>query len=272
MVKMSRGKKTIWPVYRFFLVVILLTINFGVAYGWSHQGHRVIGHVAEFNLVSESKKIIVEEFNIKNLANVANWADKVRKRRKHERPWHYNNIKENELTYVVARDCPDKNCVIEKIKEFHRVLKNKKNSFSKRKEALKYLVHFVGDIHQPLHLGNRKDRGGNTIHLHYLGRKVNLHHLWDGGLIDWKKESLSKYANNLNNKLIKTEKLEWLDTNVNDWANESRLIALKYAYPLDSEGLSKAYIVRGREILDQRMIQAGVRLADLLNQIFETKE
>ena len=105
-----------------------------------------------------------------------------------------------------------------------------------------------------------------------LGRKVNLHYLWDGGLINWQKESLSKYAEHLNNKLIKTEKLEWLDTNVNDWANESRLLALKHAYPLDSKGLSKAYIKRGREILDQRIVQAGVRLADLLNQILKTKE
>jgi len=272
MVKMFRGKKTIWSVYRFCLVVILLTINFDVAYGWGHQGHRVIGYVAEFNLASESKKIIAEEFNIKSLANVANWADKVRGRRKHERRWHYSNIKEKELTYVVARDCPDKNCVIEKIKEFSRVLKNNKILFHKRKEALKYLVHFIGDIHQPLHLGNRKDRGGNKIRLDYLGRKVNLHYLWDGGLIDWGKNSFYKYAEHLSNKLIESEKLEWLDTNVNDWANESRLLALDYAYPFDSEGLSKAYIVRGREILDQRMVQAGVRLADLLNQTFKTKE
>ena len=269
---MFRGKKPIWRAYRFCLVVILLMINFDVAHGWGHQGHRVIGHVAEFNLASESKKIIVEEFNIKNLANVASWADKVRKRRKYEGPWHYSNIKENESTYVVSRDCPDKNCVTEKIKEFSRVLKNKKILFRKRKEALKYLVHFVGDIHQPLHLGNSKDRGGNKIRLDYLDRKVNLHYLWDGALIDWKKESFSKYAEHLNNKLIESEKLEWLDTNVNDWANESRLLALEYAYSFDSEGLSKAYIVRGREILDQRMVQAGVRLADLLNQIFKTKE
>jgi hypothetical protein len=272
MVKMFRGKKTIWPVYRFFLVVILLTIRFDVAYGWGYQGHSVIAYVAEFNLASESKKIIVEEFNIKNLANVASWADKVRKRRKYEGPWHYSNIKENESTYVVSRDCPDKNCVTEKIKEFSRVLKNKTILFRKRKEALKYLVHFVGDIHQPLHLGNSKDRGGNKIRLDYLGRKVNLHYLWDGALIDWKKESFSKYAEHLNNKLIESEKLEWLDSNVDDWANESRLLALKYAYPLDSERLSKAYVIRGKEILDQRMVQAGVRLADLLNQILKTKE
>ena len=270
---MFRGKKTIWPVYRFFLVVILLTINFDVAYGWGHQGHSVIAYVAEFNLASESKKIIVEEFNIKNLAYVASWADKVRKRRKYEGPWHYSNIKENESTYVVSRDCPDKNCVTEKIKEFSHVLKNKKILFRKRKEALKYLVHFVGDIHQPLHLGNSKDRGGNKIRLDYLGSKVNLHYLWDGALIDWKKESFSKYAKFLNNKLVESEKLDWLvDINVNSWANESRSLALKYAYPFDSEGLSKAYILRGREILDLRMVQAGVRLADLLNQILKTKE
>ncbi|MBC8282711.1 MAG: S1/P1 nuclease [Nitrospinae bacterium] len=269
---MFRGKKTIRLVYRFCLVITLLAINFGVAHGWGPQGHRVIGYVAEFNLVPQTKKIIAEEFNIKNLADVANWADKVRKKSKHEKPWHYTNIKENEWTYVVLRDCPDKNCVTEKIKEFSRALERKETPLAKRKDALKYLVHFVGDIHEPLHLGNRKDRGGGKIRLDYLGRNVTLHYLWDGGLIDWEKESLLKYATHLNDKLVGSEKSKWLDAHVDDWANESRSLALKYAYPLGSDGLSKVYIMRGRKILDQRMVQAGLRLAELLNRILKTKK
>ena len=87
----------------------------------------------------------------------------------------------------MSRDCPKGNCVVEKIKEFSAVLANVELSLKKRKVALKYLVHFVGDVHQPLHLGNRKDRGGGKIRLTYLGKNVSLHYLWDGGLIDWKK-------------------------------------------------------------------------------------
>ena len=121
-------------------------------------------------------------------------------------------------------------------------------------------------------MGNRKDRGGNRIRVSYSGRKVNLHSLWDGGLIDWREESLQKYAKRLNIKLVDSEKKEWLNSEVNDWANESRYLALKYAYPLENMKLSKEYLSRSREILDQRMIQAGIRLADLLNQLFKSKK
>jgi len=250
----------------FWLVVILFAISSDNAYGWGPQGHRVIGAIAEFNLAPETKKIIVDEFNINNLADVANWADKTRQKRKQENPWHYANVKEGEWTYSATRDCPHAICVVEKIKEFYDILANIEKPLKKRKAALKYLVHFVGDVHQPLHLGNRKDRGGGKTRLTYFGRNVSLHYLWDGGLIDWKKESLLKYATRLNARLQDSEKTEWLDSNVNDWADESRSLALKQAYPLENNEVSKTYVSRGREILGQRMLQAGIRLADLLNQ------
>ena len=148
---------------------------------------------------------------------------------------------------------------------------NVKSPLKRRKIALKYLVHFVGDMHQPLHLGNRKDRGGGKIRLTYLGKKVTLHYLWDGGLIDWKKENLLKYATHLNARVQDLEKSKWFNSKVNDWADESRSLAIKYAYPLENNELSKAYISKGRVIIEQRMVQAGIRLADLLNQLLLTK-
>ena len=151
----------------------LLSIN--LAYGWGPQGHRVVGAVAESNLAPETKKYIAEEFNINNLADIANWADKVKLYRKQEKPWHYTNVKEDEWVYVMSRDCPKRSCVIEKIKEFSVVLENVKLPLKRRKIALRYLVHFVGDADQPLHLGNSKDRGGGKIRLTYLGKKVTLH-------------------------------------------------------------------------------------------------
>lgn len=256
---------------KLWLAVIFLAISLGDAHGWGPQGHRVIGYVAELNLASETKNIIVQEFNINHLADVANWADKIRQKNEEEKPWHYTNIKEGEWTYEAARDCSNGNCVTEKIKEFAAVLKNIENPLNKRKDALKYLVHFVGDVHQPLHLGNQKDRGGGKIRLFYSGKNVNLHYLWDGGLIDWEKESLLEYATRLNMRLLDSEKSEWLSSNINGWANESRYLALKYAYSIEKMDLSKQYLSRSREILDQRMIQAGVRLAGLLNRIFNSE-
>lgn len=269
---MSKEGKVILFVCRLWLVIIFLATNFDNAHGWGPQGHRTIGYIAEFNLASETKKYILEEFNINNLADVANWADKIKQKRRHESPWHYTNVKAGEWTYEEARDCSNGNCVTEKIKEFIAVLANIENSLKIRKDALKYLVHFVGDVHQPLHLGNRKDRGGGRIRLSYLGRKVNLHYLWDGGLINWREGSLLEYAKRLNIKLVDSEKIEWLNSDINEWTNESRSLALKYAYPLENMELSKEYLSRSREILDQRMIQAGVRLAGLLNQLLKSEK
>lgn len=270
-VNMFKGKKIILLVCRLWLAVMFLVIGFNDAHGWGPQGHRVIGYVAELNLASETRKIIDEEFNINNLADVANWADKIRQKRKQEKPWHYANVKEGEWSYKATRDCSNGNCVTEKIKEFATVLANIDNSLKKRNDALKYLVHFVGDVHQPLHLGNQKDRGGGKIRLSYAGKNVSLHYLWDGGLIDWEKESLLEYATRLNARMTGPEKSEWLSSNINEWANESRALALKYAYPFEKMELSKKYVSKGREILDQRMIQAGVRLAGLLNQLFNSE-
>ena len=87
----------------------------------------------------------------------------------------------------------------------------------------------------------------------------------------WKKESLLKYATLLNTQVQDLEKTKWLNSKVNEWADESRSLALKYAYPLENNELSKTYISKGREILDQRMVQAGIRLADLLNQLLKTE-
>ncbi|MEK9628328.1 MAG: S1/P1 nuclease [Nitrospinota bacterium] len=264
-------KKALWA-RRIGLAFVLLVFNFADAHGWGSQGHIVVGYVAEFNLDVATKKNIKKEFNINHLADVATWADMVRKKKEEEKPWHYTNIREGEWTYEAARDCPDGNCVVAKLKEFSGVLANIENPQEKRKDALKYIVHFVADVHQPLHLGNQKDRGGNNIRTYYLGNNVNLHYLWDGGLIHWKNKSLLKYATRLNSRVTDSEKLEWLNSNIDEWANESRSYALKFAYPIGERELTKEYVSRSREILDQRMVQAGVRLADLLNKIFHSEK
>ena len=90
-------------------------------------------------------------------------------------------------------------------------------------------------------------------------------------MIDWKKESLLKYAKHLNARVQDIEKSKWFHSKVNDWADESRSLAIKYAYPLENNELSKAYIYKGMVIIEQRMVQAGIRLADLLNQLLLTK-
>ncbi len=253
--------------FQFCLAFIMLVLSVPDSAAWGPQGHRVIGFIADSHLSPEVKKIIAEKFNINSLADVATWADRTRKKRKEEGPWHYTNIAEGQWTYNIARDCPDKACVTEKIQEFSDILVDPLISLSERKDALKFLVHFIGDVHQPLHLGNKKDRGGGTLRFRYRGKEVSLHFLWDGGLIEWGGERLVNYAVRLSGKVSGVEVLNWSQSTVSDWANESRSLALKEAYNVGKEGLSKTYIKRGREIINLRLTRAGVRLAHRLNTL-----
>ena len=278
--------------FQFCMVLISLVVNVPDSAAWGPQGHSVIGLIADGHLKPEVKELIAKKFNINSLADVATWADRTRKKRKEESSWHYTNIEEGEWTYNAERDCPDGACVTEKIHEFSGILRST-SLRERKKDALKFLVHFVGDVHQPLHLGNLKDRGGGTLRFLYKGKVVSLHYLWDGGLIDWDgeppqvnerrhtpppkarslfppgvaRESLLKYAARLNGRVSEEEVSAWSLSTVSDWANESRSLALKVAYRVDKGGLSKAYIKRGREVINLRLTQAGVRLAHLLNTI-----
>ena len=297
-------RKSMSVRFQFCMALILLVVNVPDSAAWGPQGHRVIGFIADGHLKPEVKELIAEKFNINSLADVSTWADRTRKKRKEESSWHYTNIEEGQWTYDAERDCPDRACVTEKIHEFSSILRS--TPLRERKDALKFLVHFVGDVHQPLHLGNLKDRGGGTLRFLYKGKVASLHYLWDGGLIDWGGEppqvgvaadsnaavtqtrppkawslfpagvarsrrvggaSLLKYAARLNGRVSEVEVSTWSLSTVSDWANESRSLALKEAYNVDKDDLSKAYIKRGQEIINLRLTQAGVRLAHLLNTI-----
>ena len=239
-----------------------------MALAWGPDGHRIIGHIAELHLSAEAKQKIREKFNIKSLAGIANWADEVKKKRFESR-WHYSNIQEGKWTYKKSRDCPQGDCVVEKVKEIMRRVERGGLSRKKRKEAVMYLVHFMGDLHQPLHLGNKSDRGGNRLRLFYRGRKTNLHALWDGGLIYRRGQSLLEYALKIDRRISEEDNVDWAKGSVIDWANESRKIALADVYSQVNGGvvqLDKNKISIFRQIIDRRLAQAGIRLAHVLNR------
>ncbi len=259
----GRRLKVRWRI-ALCLAVLLLAPEAGA---FSPSAHRIIAHIAEGRLKPEVKRRIQNDFSIKSLADVAAWADTVRKRLA-QGPWHYANVREGESAYLKDRDCPTGECVVEKIPHFKRILEDPGQPPGKRREALMYLVHFVGDVHQPLHLGNLSDRGGNRISLTYRGRMTNLHALWDGGLIHRRGRSLLQYAQDLDGRVRPRDAAEWREKDVGEWANESRRLALSAAYgplPAGSGRLDKRYIVTARQIIDQRLAQAGVRLAQMLN-------
>ncbi len=254
------------------LASMLTALSPVIAMAWGPQGHSIIAEIAQQRLKPEVWQAIQDEFSIKQLADVANWADHIKSKRKETRPWHYCNIAEGEISYIRERDCADGNCVTEKILEFTKRLQGSKVKGRNRKEALMYLVHFVGDIHQPLHLGNAVDRGGNTIKVIVQGESTNLHAVWDHDLIRRNGKSLVKYAAELSGEVSQGSARAWLISDVVGWGNESRGLALHKGYPLELNKrgeLSGHYLEAGEQIVELQFKKAGVRLAHLLNKIIK---
>ena len=257
------------------LLVLFLMFPIKALDAWGPEGHRIVAIIAQDRLSPNTREIIRKEFNIKNLADVANWADVIKKRDPKPDLKHYANIAEDAWTYNQMRDCPEKKCVTEKIREFEIILADKNRPHPARKEAFKFLVHLVADIHQPMHLGNREDRGGNEIDVMFRGEHTNLHALWDSGLIFLEGNSLVQYAEILDARTTETEIRDWIKSYVVDWSNESRALVLKYGYPLartEEAELTREYIERGRSVIEEQLRKAGIRLAHILNRSLQGSE
>jgi hypothetical protein len=117
------------------------------------------------------------------LASISSWPDQIRRSRPETAPWHYIDVPIDRPHVDMARDCPKGDCVIARIEDFERVLGDPATNPQQRREALMFIVHFVGDMHQPLHCSDNKDKGGNNVKTDFFGKPMNLHSVWDDGLL-----------------------------------------------------------------------------------------
>ena len=149
------------------------------------------------------------------------------------------------------------------------MLQSEDATASEKTDALKFLVHFVGDVHQPLHVSRAKDKGGNDIKVEFFHNRTNLHRLWDSGLTRRTKKSWSVYAAELQQAITHEQLKAWSSTDPVEWATESYRLALSHAYAIPGDGqLGQAYFDRCIPVVNQRLAMAGVRLAVVLNRIF----
>jgi len=236
------------------------------ALAWGHIGHRIIGRIAENHLSPEAARAVDELIGPETLAQVGYWADTVRSDPKFQNtgPWHYINIAD-EATWESTPRNP-KGDVITSIRRFEAVLRDPRALRAEKVIALKFLVHFAGDVHQPLHVGREEDRGGNSIEVTWHGEPTNLHRLWDSQLIEAEKLSFSEYAVFLDHP-ANDEIARWRGTNLLDWVAESKALRSQI-YDIGNGQLGFSYSYRNLPIAEQRLLQAGLRLAWLLNDIF----
>jgi hypothetical protein len=170
-------------------------------------------------------------------------------------------------SYDKDRDCPHSNCIVEAIGWFSDVLKSKTAPVSEKRLAVYFVVHLVGDIHQPLHAGFKDDHIGTKVKVTYRGQEQTLHRLRDSGILDSVAGTAEEMAGRLNTEFNDPQELSgWESGTPEQWANESLALTIEHVYPLpESPEISEEYATRALPVLRKRLVQSGLRLARLLN-------
>lgn len=257
------------------LIPLLLLLLAQPALAWGEFGHRIVAELASRQLSATARAAVDDLLRDEpepTLAGVAAWADQVREAEledyRHTRRWHFVNFPSLDCDYVPARDCPGGHCVIGAIASQSRVLADPGQPRWRRIEALKFVVHLVGDVHQPLHAGLASDRGGNDFQLNVDGIGSNLHGVWDSLILRGGPMGVSAYVEHLQPGLagLETGTVD-APTEAAGWALEScRLLRSADVYPPKPGRLDRDYLDRHRPLVEQRLRLAGVRLALLIER------
>ncbi len=239
------------------------------AFGWGPLGHRVVARLAEAQLTPQARAEVQQLLALRgarHLSDVATWADDLRDTDPvlfaRTKRLHFVNFHSRDCLYDPPHDCRDGECAVAAIEKYSAILANRANPPAERAEALAFVVHFVGDIHQPLHADYRHDAGGNDYQVRWRGRGTNLHRIWDSTMLDSTHLSAAQYSRTL---LAEGSAIASGGTPA-EWAEEScRIDRDDGVYP-SSRFIDHAYVERELPIAERRLRQAGARLAELLNR------
>lgn len=242
---------------------LLVTLS---AFGWGATGHRATGYIADQYLSKKARKALEKILQGQSLAMASTWMDEIRSDSTYNytADWHWVTVQDGQ-TYEQSIKNP-KGDVIGTLEKIIAELKSHTLSPKEEAERIKMLIHLVGDIHQPLHVGGGNDRGGNDVKIMWFRVDSNLHRLWDSDMIDDTKLSYTELAQSLD-KPTATQLSTWQKASVRDWASESMGFR-KQVYDYGQGKLGYQYSYKYFSIVRERLLQAGVRLAGILNEIY----
>jgi hypothetical protein len=249
---------------------------------WSTQGHAIVADVATLHLTAVTRKNLKLLLGKNSLASIASWADAIRGEQPETFAWHFVDIPHDAEGFSEERDCyrpQDKgptaqtdhhNCIVDRIEMFRRTLGDENAPERARLIALMFLVHFVGDLHQPMHAIDDA-RGGNDVKIKIFGSDLcggnnpcNLHGAWDYSLIEHTGYNEEEYVRHLQDLIRRDHLEEKSQGSPADWANESKHDALQ-VWVQNRGAIDEAYYRTNIHLLDERLALAGLRLAALLN-------
>lgn len=253
------------------------------AFAWGKTGHRVIAAIADTQLSGLARAHVEEILGYgESLDEAANWPDEMRSApgefwRKTATPWHYVT-----LNGIVYDHAPPEGDALEALSHFRAVLRDPNSNREDKQTALRFVVHLVGDLHQPLHVGKCCDKGGNDVKVTWFGKPTNLHAVWDSSLVDDEQLSFTELAAKLERHITSDDVIKWWDSDPRDWIGESAGIRdTLYPPPVKPKkgfrlgkrkpqlpALSYDYVYKFHPVMERRLSQGGIRLAAYLNALY----
>jgi len=239
--------------------------------GWWAEGHRIVAAIAEQRLNAKAQAAVAAILPAgETLESVSVWADEIRKARRETAPWHYIDIPTDAPRGDWAPYCPAEGCVMRILPQLIATLRDTTAPREKRDEALRFVVHFIGDMHQPLHAGERHDKGGNDVKVTFEGQALNLHAAWDGKLLQaWFKQDPEAELK-LRQGAPPEERAALSAGTFDDWIWQSQALARENVYaPLDRcqcSTLDEAYLQQAIPVIRIQILRAGERLGRVLNE------
>jgi hypothetical protein len=268
--------------WRSMIVAVLAVTACANAHAWGDQGHRITGHIASALLTDAARSQLQKLIGTDDLSQIATILDDEREQMEQRIPgsssWHYENRQVCPRTSTSKAECPKGQCITRQIERFVNTLSDAQNSRAAQSDALRGLAHLLGDLHQPLHVSDNNDRGGNDLLVILPGEKKsrNLHEVWDTRLVrmNLRRRNEQRYALALL-ATFSARQTEWSQGGVVFWADETYRLSKERAYNAlpqfacgvkpSSITLTDPYVLLARETVEMQLAKAGVRLATVLN-------
>ena len=251
-------------------LVAALLLAPGQAFAWGAEGHEVVAGIALRELTPGARAQVAHLLGSDvMLVQQSNWADEIKDQRRDTARWHFVDIPLQAPGFSLQRDCAGGDCVVAQIEADVAALRNRKLGDAARAQALMFLIHFVADVHQPLHAEDNDDKGGNQVHVEIGRERANLHKVWDVDVVEAMGFDPGAVAAGIERKITPQQRQAWAKGTPADWANEAHAIARNHIYPplrgARDIRLPRDYAWREAPVTQLQLARAGVRLAWLLN-------
>lgn len=254
---------------RHFITLALSALVTMQCFGWGQKGHDVTCTIAKRHMTANANKAVMELLDGKSMVYWANWLDNASHTAEYAytKTWHYRNV-DADQTWETAPNLPEGD-IVRALNEQIAKLKATETPRSERQLALKMVIHLMGDLHQPLHIGRSTDRGGNNHKITFFKQPNNLHSVWDSNILEaGHKWSYTEWADEIDNASTE-EAAQIRQGNISDWGKETHTICQTvYEETPENSNISYDEVAKWTLVIEQQLLRGGIRLASVLNEIF----